>query len=247
MSTFAICSLAYGERCIGEFNQLVESLDKINPNLNIFVCTNDRSKIQKQSINIIETLEPFNYNLKMVAIESALQSFSKIICVDSDGIFSPTTNFTFIDNLSDNTFYCYHKTKLIKYLGYRLSMNKLLNGTTEFDNLNEYGIALKVLNNNLNDLEFIDEGIFLIRIEDINKRNEFISNWKNTIEYTKKGQRSDKNNIWLPGVFEGVILNLICKKLKININVYPTILIDFFNSFMHYGDIGVNISNKTII
>lgn len=246
MNTFAICSLAYGERCIGEFNQLVESLDKINPNLNIFVCTNDKSKIQKQSINIIETTKPFNYNLKMVAIESALLNFSKVICVDSDGIFYPNTDFSFINNLTDNSFYCYHKTKLIKWLGNRIEISKLLNGKTKFDNFNEYGMALNEIKDN-NDLEFIDEGIFLISLTDINKRKEFINEWKYILNYTQKGQTSDKDNIFLPGAFEGIILNMICKKLKINIEVYPKILIDFFNSFLHYGNIDGNILNKNLI
>jgi hypothetical protein len=246
MNTFAICSLAYGERCINEFNELVESLDKIDSSLNIFVCTDNKSKIQKQSINIIETIEPFNYNLKMVSIEAALKQFNTIVCVDTDALFNLNTNFSILNELNDNTFYCYHKTRLIKYLGYKISMNKLLDGTTEFDNLNDYGIALKKLNGD-NNLEFMDEGIFLLSLSDISKRNEFINKWKKIIEYTKKGQRSDKNNIWLPGTFEGIILNMICKELQINIEVYPKILIDFFNSFLHYGNIDGSILNKNLI
>ena len=67
MKEFALCFLAYGDEHIDEFNDVSKKILSTHPLSNIFVLTDDKSKIHNQSINIFETQEEFNFNLKPVS------------------------------------------------------------------------------------------------------------------------------------------------------------------------------------
>ena len=57
MKEFALCFLAYGDEHIEEFNKTCNKILSTHPLSNIFVLTNDKSKIHNDSINIFEKKE----------------------------------------------------------------------------------------------------------------------------------------------------------------------------------------------
>ena len=68
MKEFALCFLAYGDEHIKEFNKVCNKILVSHPLSNIFVLTNDKSKIDNHTINIFEKQEDFNFNLKRYII-----------------------------------------------------------------------------------------------------------------------------------------------------------------------------------
>ena len=84
MKEFALCFLAYGDEHIKEFNKVCNKILVSHPLSNIFVLTNDKSKIDNHSINIFEKQEDFNFNLKRYIIAEAFETYDTIIMLDTD-------------------------------------------------------------------------------------------------------------------------------------------------------------------
>jgi hypothetical protein len=230
---FAICFLAYGDEHIDEFNLICKELLNINSNLNIFVCTNDVSKIKNKKINIIETKEKFNYNLKKEAIKCALKKFNTIVCMDTDMVLRKNINFEAIDNLDDGLYITTSPFKNFKYKKKLISINKILNDT-------EYGNSLKVYANT-NDLYSIDEQIFILKINDLNKKNAFINHW----DYIFNNFQSNDFNQY--GMYEGLNIFTAAKLSDIVIGVSTLNLNIFFDSFSHCGWEVKKINKKMLI
>lgn len=219
---FAICFLAYGDKYIKEFNIICNNLLNINPNLNIFVCTNNKSKIENKNINIVETNKKFNYNLKKESIKIALKSFDNILWMDTDILIKNTIDFSIFETLTENGLYVYKKPyKIFRHKSKCISIHNILNTT-------KYGKLIKKFNNN-SDLFFLDEHIFIIKECDTLKKQAFIDNW----DYIFNNLQNYKLNN--NGMYEG--LNIYAAAIKANIKIInPNIKLKiFFQSLPHYG------------
>jgi hypothetical protein len=219
---FAICFLAYGNEHINEFNIICNSLLTLNANLNIFVCTNDVSKINNKNINIIETAKQFNYNLKRESIKFALKKFDTILCMDTDMVLRNNIDFSIIDNLLEDGLYLTQSPyRVFRYRGQLVSSYGILNNTNYGKLLKEYA--------NTNDLYFSDEQIFVLKIKDKSKKENFINHW----DYIFDNFQPIELNEY--GMYEGLNIYTSAKLSELSIHLPNTNLNTFFKSFSHYG------------
>ena len=228
MKNFAICSLAYGDEHINEFNLLCKSLLSIDNSLVIYVCTDDKTKIENQSINIVETVESFNYNLKRVSIETAFEKYDTILFLDTDMFVNKSVDFSAIDKIDRDGFHTSSTPYTVfTHQDERISVLRLLRDT-------DYGRIIRKLNNDSEDLTFLDEQLFIIKITDKEKRKQFIDNWENIFQKTKHYHIKDKvyqNS----GIYEGLIISLACRLANVDIIHKYEILNIFYNAFSHFG------------
>lgn len=218
MNDFAICFLAYNDEHIDEFNHISKSL---LPFKNIFVCTNRINKIV-ENVNIIETTESFNYNLKRKSIEFALKKFDIILVMDTDYIVDKNIKFSVFNDIVDGLYITWINDT-VDFMGKKISV---------CDTTNEYFNKLHKLNTTNKNLFFIDECIFLLKITDENKKIKFIESWNYIFNETEDVQPNNGNN----GAIEGLIIYLSCLLSDINIyKVYDYKKLDnLFNNFYHY-------------
>lgn len=137
MDNFGICLLAYGDEHINEFNDLILT----HPH--IFVLTDDKAKIHNQSINFIETVEDFNFNLKRHVIAEAFKQYETVVLLDTDVKVTPQS-FSNIDKLVSDGMYVKWIDNQLTHKNERLNMRN-----------NEYCIELSKLNNNKLPIQFI--------------------------------------------------------------------------------------------
>lgn len=220
MTKIAFCFLAVGNEHINEFNYISNKLSKFGE---IFVCTDDESKINK-NFNIIKNNDAFNYNLKRKSIDNALKTHDTIIAMDTDYyLINDNLNFSSIDQLSDGMYVVWIDNSVF-------FMKDII---TIENTKSEYVKKLIELNDTNKDLFFIDECIFLLKISDKEKKNNFINNWNKIFLETEHIQPNNKNN----GAMEGLIIYLSC--LKSGIDVYETkkfeLLQKQLNNFYHYS------------
>jgi hypothetical protein len=221
-NNFAVCYLAYDDEHINEFNYISKSLLELD-NFNIFVCTNNKYKII-QDVNIIETKEFFNFNLKRKSIEIALKKFDIILVMDTDyKIINKNIDFSFLYELNDGIYVKWFDN-MVDFMGEKMSSS---------DNNNLYINKLYELNTINNELFFIDECIFLLKISDEIKKNNFIENWNNIFNETVHVQPNNGKN----GAIEGLIIYLSC--LLSGIDIYKVDdynkINNLFNKFYHYS------------
>ena len=223
MNKIALCFLVYGDEHIKEFNELIKSL----PNSNIFVITNDKSKIEDLSINIIETQEEFNFNLKRYVIKEAFKQYDTIVLLDTD-IKINSNFFSKINNLNSDGMWVKWIDPKLTHKGTRLDIRN-----------NQYCIELNKLNTSNLQLQFIPEFCVIIKIKDINKRIQFTNLWNDIHFKIKKYEPTDRHHN-LKGAIEGCIMYLSCLNLGINIKTDNSI----FDLVTHYASTQFH---KTII
>ena len=150
MKEFALCFLAYGDEHIDEFNDVSKKILSTHPLSNIFVLTDDKSKIHNQSINIFETQEEFNFNLKRCVISEAFKTYDTIIMLDTD---VDIKSFQYISDIQLDGMYVKWIDPKLTHKGTRLDMRN-----------NQYGIELSKLNTHKTPIQFIPEFCIYLKI-----------------------------------------------------------------------------------
>lgn len=207
MKKIAICLLAYGEEHIIECNELIEKLSKYVDKLDFIVASDSPNEISKIATKVIEIKEKFNYNQKIIPIEYGLNKYDVILFMDTDMSFRPSIDFSFLNNLEDG-FYAQWFGKIQKHIDeIPTSIYSILNGTSKFEDLNEYGSLLKTITKSENDTFFIDEYLFVIKSTDINKKQNFITEWKKLYETTKLVSPKDRYGN-RRGSLEGILISM---------------------------------------
>lgn len=198
MINFALCFLAYGNEHINEFN----NLNIFNLNLPIFVLTNDKSKIDNISVNVIETHQEFNFNLKRHVVAEAFKQYDTIILMDTD---VNITSFSFLSEVNTDRVWVKWIAPKLTHKGNRLNIHN-----------NEYCVELSKLNKHNLPIQFIPEFCVIIKIEDIDKRFKFIERWDEIHNLIKQFEPTDRHYN-LNGAIEGCIIYLTCMDLGIPI------------------------------
>lgn len=214
---FALCFLAYGDEHINEFNDVSNNILLHNPEVHIFVLTNDVSKIDNPSVTIIETQEEFNFNLKRYVVGEAFKQYDTIILLDTD--IRINASFNFINQIETDGMYVKWVDPQLTHKGVRLNNQN-----------NEYCIQLNKLNNNFLPIQFIPEFCVIIKITDIQKRMEFIERWGEIHNTIKEIEPTDRHYN-LNGAIEGCIMFLSCLDNNIPIIANEGL----FQSITHYA------------
>lgn len=229
MSTIGICFLAFGEEHINEFNIISSQLK----NENVYVCTDNASLITSNPTHIIEEQKTFNFNLKYKAIEDAFNHHNTLIVLDTDVKLNPTLNTQPLSNLEDGLYPVWLGVNQ-KYKNEKISTYQLLSNTSQFNELNIYGSALKAFGANVTNIYFFDEYFFVLKISNETLKQKFIETWKRIYQKTITSQPKDRHQFKLNGAIESLIISLVCNKCEIPIQINPQ-LKTFFNSVTHYG------------
>lgn len=219
MNNFGLCFLAYGNEHIEEFNILSSDLLLHNPNLNIYVVTNDKLKIINQNLTVIETKEDFNFNLKRLAIEEAFKYHSTIVLLDTD-LKILNKSFSFMSNIVGDGMYVKWIDKELTHKAERLNIRN-----------NEYCVELSKLNYRNQPIQFIPEYCVYLKITDQVKQKEFIHYWEKYHNKVKDLEPTDRHND-LNGAVEGCIMYLTCLNLNISIVQGKS---ELFTPVTHYG------------
>ena len=216
---YCFCFLAYGDEHIDEFNIVAKSLLKLNPEYKIIVGTDSEDKIIDGVYKIIKMDEPFNYNLKRIVIKEAFVDFNTLIFLDTDIFIRNGIDFSVLDNLEP----CIYADEIVD-----MEQLKDVYGSLEY--MKEYLDTLRSIYSD--DLYLIHEGLFVLNIDDINVKNEFIENWKTIDTQTRVHQKLAYN---LPGAMEGLIIWIALKKSNIHIKLADGVLRKMFNLIAHFG------------
>ena len=217
MKEFALCFLAYGDEHIKEFNKVCNNILVSHPLSNIFVLTNDKSKIDNHSINIFEKQEDFNFNLKRYIIAEAFETYDTIIMLDTDIDIKSFEQMNLSIN-SDGMYVNWISSKLIH-------KGKLLNiGNDEYCN------ALRKLNNYAYPIQFIPEFCVFFKISEIKTRKEFIERWDYIHNSINEFEPTDRH-LNLNGAVEGCIMHSAC----IDIGLPIIVSTELFESVRHYA------------
>jgi len=217
MKEFALCFLAYGDEHIKEFNKVCDKMLVSHPLSNIFVLTNDKSKIDNHSINIFEKQEDFNFNLKRYIIAEAFKIYDTIIMLDTDIDIKSFENMNLYIN-SDGMYVNWISSKLI-HKGKPLNIGD-----------DEYCNELRKLNNYTYPIQFIPEFCVFFKISEIKTRKEFVERWGYIHNSVSKFEPTDRH-LNLNGAVEGCIIHSTCMDLGLPIIVAP----ELFESVRHYA------------
>ena len=224
--SFAVCFLAHGIEHVDEYNKIRDRIGN-----ETFVLTNDSNLFAS---NVILDDTKFNFNKKRIPIKRALEKYDTVVCLDTD--------IDIICDLSLPNDLC--EGLHVKWLGKsqtinntRLSISELLNGKTQFEDLNNYGQSLTDSGANNYNTFFFDEYAFILKILDKEKRTLFIDNWNLLYEKTLKNQAKDRHTGKLEGSIESLIISLACEFS--NIGIFTDKCKNFFDSIVHYGSVQV--------
>ena len=201
MINFALCFLAYGDEHITELNSLGNTLS----NYPTFVLTDDKTKIKNESINVIETTEDFNFNLKRYSVKEAFRNYDTIVMLDTDVNIQ---SLSFVSELTSDGMYVEWVDPKLTHKGFRMDSKN-----------NEYLIELSKLNNHKLPIQFIPEFCVVIKISDIDKRIQFVERWGEVHNSVKQFEPTDRHYN-LNGAVEGCIMYLTCMDLDIPIIPY---------------------------
>lgn len=225
MKKIGVCILAYDDVHINECNLLINKLHNFG-NIKIYVGTNSIEKINKKADKIINIIEPFNYNLKRIAVKEALKECDTIIMMDSDIFINVNKiNFSELNYIEDGLY------------------SFLLNTKYKFPILDYNNSYEKTLRHHNNDKELlcIFEYLIVLKISDEKQKRNFINNWNLLYDETKYIQPYSWNGLNY-GAMEGLIIYISC--VNSNIEVFDSTenekVSTFFQYFYHYR--GVNIS-----
>lgn len=207
----ALCFLAYGDEHITEFNNLGNYLSDYPT----FVLTNDKTKIKNKSINVIETTEDFNFNLKRYSVQEAFKNYDTVVLLDTD---VDMNSFSITSEIELDGVYVKWVDPKLTHKGFRMDTKN-----------NEYLIELSKLNKHSLPIQFIPEFCIAIKISDYTKRIKFIERWSQIHNLIKKFEPTDRHHN-LNGAVEGCIIYLTSMDLNIPIIPY----LDKIN-LTHYG------------
>lgn len=223
----ALCFLAYGDEHIKEFNLLADDLLYYNSSIKIFVVTNNSNQINNKDINIIETKEEFNFNLKRYGVQEALKQYDDVLLLDTDLKFRDKT-FSFLNNVESNGVYVPWIDKTLLHKDFRLTPDN-----------NSYCKKLNHYNESEYRLMFIPEYCIYIKLSDDIDKENFILNWSYLYEETKDVQLLDRENSKLKGAVEGCIIYLSCLNSNIPIKQSGDSL---FGTITHYASNSITTS-----
>lgn len=239
----AISFLSYGNEHIEELKNLLKDLKKHEREFDFFITTNEKSNFLLYNTEVINL--PFNYNLKRFPIENALLNNDLVLFLDTDHSFKKDyIDLDFIDDIEDGIYVNWVDTvDGIKYDD-TIKLDDFLNGKIKTEINIEYFNRINNLNYNKKDIFFIRESFFLIKIKDKHIKNNFINNWDKIVKDIEFSTLTNNQN----GIMEGLIIYLasINSGLKINEIKSNKKLLNFFNGFNHFGDIG-HVDNKKLI
>lgn len=231
----AFCFLAYGDEYVREFLQIAPNFPKED-----IIVTSDR---QIEDYNTIIVNEDFNFNLKVKAIERALETYDNILSLDTDH---------YIRGLDLNSFSKFYNKGVItkwfgdevQYLGEQITSKDLSSGLTSRNDVNEFGTMLYFLNNS-EQVRFVDESVLFISITSSETKSKFVDTFKRLIHHTENKQpyrETDKKY----GALEGCLM-YVCFKLS-NLELHRES--KFLNKmFLHYGPTeghGIKIKSKLL-
>ncbi len=217
MKEFALCFLAYGDEHIKEFNMVCNKILSTHPLSNIFVLTNDKSKIDNDSINIFEKKEDFNFNLKRYIIAEAFETYDTIVMLDTDIDIKSFEKINLSIN-SDGMYVNWISPKLI-HKGKALNMGD-----------DEYCNELRKLNNYTYPIRFIPEFCIFLKISETKTRKEFVERWGYIHNSISKFEPTDRH-LNLNGAVEGCIIYSTCMDLGLPVIVST----ELFESVRHYA------------
>jgi len=226
---YGIAFLAFGEEHILEFNETVKCLFDLNNHLDIFVITDNSNLIDNKQVHIKEIKEPFNYNLKRKSIEFAFEYYNIVVFMDTDVLINKRIDFEYIASI-DEGMEVRWKANKTNYMGKEITIDEM--------NQTEYG---KLIGDN--SIEFINEFILLLRIDDVKRRKEFIECWNNLNDKTINHQPNNGRK----GSLEGLIMYATCNKLNLEVRKVRN---DFFNNIQNVGTLNQykkTKTNKTIL
>lgn len=134
---FCIGLLAFGKEHIEECNNLITNINNINPNIKIYVVT-DNSKLVKNVFKKIEINDcEFNYNLKRIVIENALIDENIVMFLDTDIKIGTDIDFDLINEIGENEIHIVFENKELNNTNTFLNqMNKKYN--TKLGGINEH-------------------------------------------------------------------------------------------------------------
>ena len=227
MKKFGICLLAFGHTHVTECNRLIQSLYEIDNDLDIFVYTNDWTGELHHRPKQVLTNAEFNYNLKVEAVNFGLLHYDTVLFLDTDTYINKLIDFSLLENITEDGFYTTkqpytvftHKDEVV-------SVHSLINET-------DYGKNVVKISE-FNDLTFLDEQKFIIKIKDEDERYKFCQSWKKLFKETKDSQIKNKQN-GLPGIYEGLIISTACRLVNLPIIYNDMNVKSFFNNVSHYG------------
>ena len=223
MINFAICCVAFGDEHINEFNKLSNVLLNLNPELNIYVCTNDASKITNKSVNTIESNAKWNFNLKKESIREAFNKFDTILFMDTDMHVRKDVDFSLLNRLEENRMYLIRKPHTIfKYKeGEQISIYGMMQNT-------QYGKYIQSIVNPNRKLAFVEEQFFVLKLSNIEQRESFYNVW-DMIYRDTINLNCHPNHIFE----EGLNIFLSCLLSNIPINYTNPDILRLYGSFTH--------------
>lgn len=216
---FCFCFLAYGEEHINEFNIVAKSLLKINPEYKVVVGTDSPDKIIQAIYKVIKIEEPFNYNLKRVVIEEALKEFDTLMFLDTDIFIRNGVDFSILNEI-----------KAGMYVAEIVNLDKLRDVYGSLDYMKDYLSQLSLIH--LDDLYLVHEGYFVLKLQDSEKKENFIKYWRDIDNQTRPYQKLAYD---LPGAMEGIIIWIAVQQANINIELADKEVAKLFEFISHFG------------
>lgn len=226
MIDFGICCVAFGDEHIDEFNLLSQSLYNINPDIHIYVYTNNGSKIIDKRVYVTESNLKWNFNLKKESIKIALSKHDTILFMDTDMYVKKDLNFDILNDFIDDGLYLTRiPHKIFKYKeGETISIHNMIHKT-------KYGEYIKTLVNDYNDLVFTEEQFFILKLSNQDKKDKFYEIW-DIIYQNTKDLNSHKDSIFE----EGLNIYLACVLSDTTLHGIKTSMKILYNYFVHYGN-----------
>jgi hypothetical protein len=242
----ALSFLAYGEEHVSELNHLLFSLKKYKDTLDIFIVKDKNSHLQNDGYSILEINEPFNYNLKRLPVRESLINHDIVLFIDTDTKIK-NCNLELLNNLKDGIYVNWVNNVDNIFYEQQITLKGFIDNTIKTHINLDYFQKLESINVTNENILFIRESFFIIKLSDNIKKKRFIFNWDKLVNDMKFNELSNNKE----GVMEGLLIYLSC--ILSDINVYDIqknkSVNKFFNDFNHLGDYILKdmYNNKTLI
>ena len=196
--SIGISILAYDDQHIKECMIIVFLMK--DHDVKFYITTNKPDLITKgNNIIIIETNEPFNYNLKRLGLRRALEENELAIMMDTDMFIK--TGFNLLD------FHGLEEGIYVRWKG-------LVTNKTKLSSDIEYDYIERVREKSgIRDLYFIDESTIIFKIIDQNKKKKIVDYWDDFYTETESLQPIYRNK----GAVEGIIIYACASLLELNL------------------------------
>ncbi len=216
---FCFCFLAYGEEHINEFNIVAKSLLGLNSEYKIVVGTDCPDQLIEGVYRVIKIEEPFNYNLKRVVIEEALNEFDTLMFLDTDIFIRNGVDFGILDKVGVGI----HVAEVV-------NLDKLRDVYGSLEYMRDYLSELSLIH--LDDLYLVHEGYFILKVENKEQGDSFIKYWREIDTQTRPYQKLAYD---LPGAMEGIIIWIALQKSGIEVKLPEADVTKVFNQISHFG------------